>query len=283
MFSFPKITKADGTEEPFQQKKLRDSLRRSGTSPENIEKIVAFVERNLKTGESTEKIYKNAYSMLKKVAPPENAARYSLRRALFDFGPSGFPFEDFVKEIFRAKGYIARSGVYMKGHCVTHEIDVLAEKEKERIGCELKFHNKVGLDTDLKVALYVHARFLDIDQHSISNSEQLPFTGKYLITNTKFTSSTIEYAKCVGLSLIGWSYPRVGNLQDLIEETGLHPITCLTTIPKKIKNKLLDEKIVLCRSIKQNPMMLQKYGLKQYQIDAVFDETNRLCVPGAGV
>lgn len=277
------ITKADGTTEAFQSEKLRDSLVRSGASEENIEKIIHHVEETLQSGVTTSQIYRDAYAMLRKIGSAETLARYSLRRALFDLGPSGFPFEDFVKEVFRAEGYRARSGVYMKGKCATHEIDVLAEKEGERIGCELKFHNKVGLQTDLKVALYVYARFLDIDEHSKENNEHPQFTKKYLITNTKFSSSVISYANCAGLSLIGWSYPKQGNLQDLIEKTGLHPLTCLPSIPNKVKQQLLNDKVVLCRTLKQNPEILNSYGLKQERVNAILAEASRLCVPGAGV
>lgn len=277
------IVKADGTQEPFKLSKLQTSLKRLGVLKGDIEAIVNEVSNEVEEGNSTDDIYHKVYSKLQKSNNRTAAARYSLRRALFDLGPSGFPFESFVAEIFRAKGYRARTGVMLKGNCSKHEIDVLAEKRMERVGAELKFHNSLGMKTDLKVALYVHARFEDIHAHAVAVTGGIDVTRRLLVTNTKFTKNAIDYATCVGLELIGWSYPKKGNLQDLIEETGLHPLTCLTSLSTQEKQRLLDTKVVLCKTLRDNPNVMRKSGIKENKVTEVIRESEVLCVPGAAV
>lgn len=276
------IVKADGSVEPFKISKLETSLRRAKVPKKEIEQVVTEIMSHITEGITTDDIYRKVYSHLQKVERA-SAARYSLRRALFDLGPSGFPFEDFVAEIFRAKGYRTRTGVFLKGRCSNHEIDVLAEKRMERIGAELKFHNSPGVKTDLKIALYVHARFEDIKQHAQSTTGAVEITRPLLITNTKFTRNAIDYASCAGLDLIGWSYPRKENLEKLILETGLHPLTCLTTLSTQEKRRFLEHKIVLCKTLQDNPDIMLRQGIKQTKVDSVLKEGALLCVPGSAV
>src|SRR6266850_1206791 len=96
------IVKANGEKEIFIADKLNESLVRAGASPEARHAIVSHIEGELKDGMSTSQIYKHAYFLLEKEEKP-TSYRYSLKRAVMDLGPSGFPFEDFIGEIFREK------------------------------------------------------------------------------------------------------------------------------------------------------------------------------------
>ncbi len=268
------VRKADGTTEPFERQKLAYSLKRAGASPFLIDDIVAEVEEKYDDGTTTYKIYRDAFERLKKERASV-ASRYSLKRAVLDLGPTGFPFEDFIAEIMKARGWEASSRHSLKGRCALHEIDLIATKGDERIGAEIKFHNSAGLKSDLKVALYVAARFQDLNAKLESRSKG--FTQSWLVTNTKFTSQAISYGTCVGLTLISWSYPREGNLQDLIEESGLHPVTALTTLNRNHKQQLLTQGHVLCRSIRHDPTLVQALGLSERKFDAIMQEVHELC------
>jgi len=267
------ITKADGTQEPFRPEKLDNSLKRAGARQEIRKEIVSAIGDKITPGMSTQEIYARAFSMLRKRADIPVAARYSLRRALQAFGPTGFPFEAFVAELYRADGYKAEVGVIAQGKCMEHELDVVAVKGRARLGAELKFHNRPGFKTDVKTALYVHARFEDLHQGTIEKQ----ITKRMLITNTKFTSNAIRYSECVGLTLMGWNYPEKENLQDLIAKSGLHPITCLTTISGTDKEKLLSRGIVLCRDVKQSPERLARLGFSKQKIKRITEESAYLC------
>jgi len=99
----------------------------------------------------------------------------------------------------------------------------------------------------------------------------------WLITNTKLTSDAIEYANCSGLTVIGWDYPEKGNLQDLILETGVHPLTFLSTLTQGDKNSLLEKGIVMCRELKNSPVALKSIGFTDEQIGKVVEEVDQVC------
>lgn len=272
------VIKTSGERERFSMKKLRRSLTRSGADEETIERIVSHILPEIHDGMKTSQIYKHAYSVLKKSKYPA-AIRYSLRKAVMELGPSGFPFEKYVAEVMRRKGYSARTGVILPGFCVSHEVDILMEKGERHIFAECKFHNQQGLKTDVKVALYVHARFMDLQKgHNVKEKDSAPKVHEgWLITNTKLTSDAVQYANCAGLNIIGWDYPEKGNLQDLILETGVHPLTFLSSLSARNKTNLLEQGIVMCRDLKNSPAPLKSIGLSLEQIKLVEDEVDKVC------
>jgi len=174
------------------------------------------------------------------------------------------------------------TGVITNGKCAEHEVDLIATSADDAFGAEVKFHNSPGMKTDLKVALYVRARFIDLAEAPKVEGEAHIERGM-LITNTKFTGNAIEYGKCVGLTLIGWNYPESGNLQDLVSETGLHPITCLTTLSESEKQRLLEDKLVLCRSIKAGASVLTEHGITPEKAAEAMREAQDLCTSGVAM
>ncbi len=271
------VVKANGEREIFNETKLRDSLRRSGAEEDVIAKVVERVLWEMRDGMSTEGIYKHAFALLKKTHKGA-AAQYSLRRAIRDLGPSGFPFERFVGEILRARGYEVSVGVIVPGFCVEHEVDVSAKKGDTHLMVECKFHHEDGFKTDLKVALYVRERFNDIEKrHKTSSEKSERFHEAWLITNTKLTSKAIQYAMCAGLRVIGWSYPHVGNLQDLVNETKLHPITVLTSLSRNEKKRLMEQDIVLCRDLEKRQKYLRALGMSEEKIKKILEEAAGVC------
>ncbi len=271
------IQKSDGTNEPFAPQKLIASLERAGASASLSRSILAHIERELSPGMTTASIYRHAFSFLKKHAVVP-ATKYSLPNAILDFGPSGYPFEDFVAELLRAKGLSTRTRVILKGACVEHEVDVLIEENNSRSVVEAKFHNMRGIKSDVKVALYVAARVEDLKK-----GPDGPIRTGWLITNTKFTEQAIRYGVCAGLSLVGWDYPAKGNLHDLISEAGVFPLTALTTLSAKEKRELLARDIVLCHKLVKHEKTLREIGVSTKQIGAVFNEIGLLCGHPHGV
>ncbi|MSR87774.1 MAG: ATPase [Candidatus Zambryskibacteria bacterium] len=266
------IVKANGQHEAFDVEKLRFSLMRSGASEDASLEVIKHLMSELKDGMTTHDIYQYAFSLLnntnKKVA-----RSYSLRRAVMDLGPSGFPFEDFVAEILRAKGFRCLTRQTVLGGCVPHEVDVVAYNDKKLVMVEAKFHNELGTKSDLKVVLYIKARFDDLKDNVFNyGRENRKVTDGWLITNTKFSSTAIHYAICKDMTLIGWNYPEKGSLQDMIEEESLHPITALTTLKESEKKALLANGVVLCSNIKNNPEVLQKFLGQDFDSSLVINE-----------
>ncbi|MEK7590045.1 MAG: ATP cone domain-containing protein [Patescibacteria group bacterium] len=270
------ITKQDGTLEPFDINKLRKSLHRSGASDKDTREVIKKVEKEIKDGMTTDAIYKHAFKHLKHIEKPV-AARYSMKRAILALGPSGYPFENFIGEIFQTKGYKnVRIGTMVQGICVEHEIDILAEKDGKYIGAEIKFHNKLSTTSDLQIALYVHSRFEDIRNKMKQDNKEI-INEDWLITNTRFSKNAIEYGKCVGMKMMSWNYPNGASLQDLIEETGIQPITALTTITSEEKVKLMQQKVVLCKNIEKNEDILKSIGLQGRKLEDIMKESQALC------
>ncbi|TAL49022.1 ATPase [Patescibacteria group bacterium] len=269
------IVKASGERELFDRTKLDGSLLRAGADKETISEIAGHVEKELKDGMSTSQIYKHAFFLLEKHQKPA-AVRYSLRRAVMELGPSGFPFEDFVAYILKEKGYEVKTGETVLGGCVAHEIDIVAWNENKLIMAEAKFHNEPGIKSDLKITLYVKARVDDLKEVKHNYGRVRDLDEGWLITNTKFTTTAIHYGECKGLTLIGWNYPKEGNLQDLIEDSGLHPVTCLTSLSGAQKKSLMSQGVVLCRSLKEHPDVLHSIGFNDQKTKEVLDEIAQL-------
>ena len=146
------IKKADGTVEEFNENKLKRSLQRSGASKDEIDFIVGRIQQELHDGMRTQEIYQKAFAYLK-VGEKPVAARYSLRRALFNLGPTGFPFEDLLSRLFKSEGYDVKTRSVLSGRCATHELDVAAYKSDHSFVAEAKFHAHPGIKSDLQVAL----------------------------------------------------------------------------------------------------------------------------------
>jgi hypothetical protein len=147
------IIKATGEREIFDPEKLRASLLRANTKAEVADQIIFQIEKGLKENTTTREIYDHAFKLLKKSNEPKVTAKYSLRNAIMDLGPSGFPFEQFVAEIFRAKGFETITDFIAGGECANHEIDIVAWNSQKLIFVEAKFHNEFGIKSDFHLVI----------------------------------------------------------------------------------------------------------------------------------
>jgi hypothetical protein len=181
-----------------------------------------------------------------------------------------------VAEIFKSKGYETATDVEMLGQCVPHEVDVVAWNQNKLIIVEAKFHNTLGVKSDLKVALYIKARFDDLSGTIFDYGGKRKVDEGWLVTNTKFSELAIHYAECKGMSLVGWNYPVKGNLHDLIEDAGLHPITCLRSISGNEKQVLLQSGIVLCKTIEDDPQLAIDLGIHLEKVKAMVKEISQI-------
>ena len=256
------ITKSDGTRELFEEEKLINSLRKVGASGDTIDQIIDDVAKDMWDGMPTSDIYTRAFALLKKYSVG-TAIKYSIRRALIELGPEGFPFERFVARIFQNWGYSSVTDQALMGSCVEHEIDVVAWKDQDLAMVEAKFHNEFGIKSDLKVALYVKARYDDLaDNFFDYGGAKRKLTERWLITNTKFTEKAIAYGECKDLKMVGWNYPAKNNLHEIIEQNGLHPITCIAALSHQQKKDFIGKNVLTCIDIVARPEVLKEIGVK---------------------
>jgi len=271
-----KIVKADGSVEYFKVEKLRRSLRRAGARPDEINQIIADINPTLHDGIKTQEIYRKAFQLLRDSATPV-AARYSLRRALFHLGPTGFPFEKFLARLFAADGYITKTGLTIAGNCAEHEIDVAAYKEDHSFIAEAKFHARPGIKSDLQVAMYSYARLLDLKAKKICTEDICGIAEFWIVTNTKFTSTAERYAKCVGLPLLSWDYPKRNNLHDRIQRASIYPITVLQSLNGNQAKTLIAREQILCSDILENPNILRHLHLPKRKHEDFLAEAAEVC------
>src|SRR5690554_7798897 len=155
------IVKYSGERAKFSIDKLKNSLRKSGAGEELVEQIANSVRDELYQGISTKEIYNRAFALLKK-KKSYFASKYKLKKAIYELGPTGFPFENFIAAIFTYSGYKTDVGKILQGTCVSHEIDVVANKNEETTIVECKFHSEEERNCNVKVLLYIAARFNNV-------------------------------------------------------------------------------------------------------------------------
>jgi len=272
-----KIKKYSGDLVDFDLEKLKNSLKRTKASEDLIQKIVFAVQNKLYDGISTKEIYQMAYKMLNKRISKSSASRYKLKKAILELGPTGFPFEKFIAAILREDGFRTEIGVFVKGYCVTHEVDVVAKNDRQHLMVECKYHNQQGRVNDVKIPLYIQSRFLDIDKQSkIREGDNFKFHQGWIVTNTRFSTEAIKYGECAGLKLMSWDYPENNSLSDQINKHGLFPITSLVTLSKKDKERLLEKEFVLCKDICNNPAILTEAGIDRKKHKKILENAHEL-------
>ena len=272
-----RIYNAVGEKVLFKPAKVIKSLERAGASRRLAEDITMQVQKRVSTGMRTFDVYSMAHAELRRHRERPIAARYGLKQAILMLGPTGYPFEQFVAKILAHQGYETSVGVVVPGYCISHEVDVVAETESKHFMIECKFHNSQGHHNDVKVPLYIQSRFLDIKKKEQKTKGLKRFHQQWIVTNTRFSKDAIQYGTCVGLKLIGWRYPADGGLTSLVENTGLHPLTCLTTLTHADKRKLLEKKIVLCRDLLQAERHLRQIKMSESKIQKVLAEAKGVC------
>lgn len=259
------VLKASGEIEPFSEDKLLLSIKRAGIPPKLHAEVLSHIKNTLYNRIPTSEIYNHIQEYLEETEKPYEKAKYSLKKAIMDLGPTGFPFEVYVAEILKAIGFHTEVGRFMTGKCVNHEVDILASKEGRKIMVECKFHNMSGTRSNLHVSLYTKARFDDLkNKHGLNEA--------LLVTNTKITPDALSYALCENIKVISWSYPENESLRDLIEKHKLYPITQLTGISNSQKQELLSKNIVLIRQIASSPINLNEISLPEAKKREIINE-----------
>jgi hypothetical protein len=98
----------------------------------------------------------------------------------------------------------------------------------------------------------------------------------WVVTNTRFTSDALQYGNCSGMKMVSWDYPSGGSLREMVDKAGFHPITTMQSLTKSEKVTLLDQEIILCRTLLQHPEILYKLGKSDKQVQRIFTEAKQI-------
>ncbi|MGB9681237.1 MAG: ATP cone domain-containing protein [Minisyncoccia bacterium] len=259
-----------GEKEVFSKSKVFNSARRAGASKELAREIVKKIEKEIYDGIPTNEIYEKIKTYLFQTEV-KAGIRYSLKESIRKLGPAGFYFEKYIGEIFKKLGFQVKLNQLVKGKYVdNYEIDFLAEKDKQLILAECKFHHLPSSRVDLKVALIVYSRFLDIKKGGVFKGLRIR---PMIITNTKFTSQVIKYAEGYKIDLLGWHYPIYRGLEYLIESEKMYPVTILPSANSFILSILARNNVMLVSDLIQiRKEELKNFGLKENQIKQLKEE-----------
>jgi hypothetical protein len=271
------IQKTSGFPERYDEAKVIQSLRAVGARDNTIQDILDELRVQYPHITNSEQIFNIALEKLKALNTGL-ASRYNLKKALLALGPAGYPFEQYVAEIFKAQGYDVKTNIVAQGYCVAHELDVIAVKDGTLNMIECKFHNNQQYTSDVKVPLYIKARYDDLLKAELAlRNDHHKHHKAWVVTNTTFTADAVQYAQCAGITPLSWNFPEGKALKDLIDTYKLHPITALVSLSEAQRNVLLKHNIVLCRDAAKGREALQSIGTAPATIELLLKEAETTC------
>ncbi len=271
-----RVKKYSGELVPFNPNSLRHSLSRSGATTEQVDRVYDDIQSHLYDGISTRELYELAFDCLK-IHRGAYAARYSLKKALRELGPEGFYFERWIAKLFADDGYETITSQLVKGHAVTHEIDVVASKGRELLAIECKFRNDVDAKISVTTPMYFMSRVTDIRNLPFSFfGRSQEFTTGWLVTNAYLTADAKSFGAYYNLNLLSWDYPSTGSIKVRVDDNGLYPVTCLTTLQNEEKARLLKNECILVRDLLDMPKFLQHLNIDDAKQKQIIQEAEEL-------
>lgn len=250
------VTKADGTKQLFERKKIMRTCLRMGASRKVAEKVAERIERSVYNGVETRKILKMVFRELGKHKPAVKY-RICLRRAMSLMKPRP-DFERFIQLLLSESGYEVTPNQIVRGRCVEHEIDAVARKSGVIYLVEVKHHYNYHTSTGLDEGRIARAVFEDVTEGFRFGLNRLKVSKSMIVVNTKFSDHARRYARCREIHLVGWSYPQNQSLQTMIEGKKLYPLTCLKSLNATAKERLASAGILLLKQLAEgNPEKLR--------------------------
>ncbi len=266
-----------GEEEPFSFKKVFQSAKRAGADSALAKEIASKIEVLIYPGIKTQEIFLKVKKFLKE-KDEGTGIRFNLKEAMRKLGPSGFPFEKYIGEIFSVHGFKVVLNQNIKGKYADYEIDFIAQKDNLIYFGECKFRHRRGERVDMSIALAFSAKFQDIEQGSYLKRFKDCEIKPIIVTNAKFSSSAKKYAKGVGIVLLGWNYPENKGLEKMIETENLYPITIFPSLKGFLIDIFSENKLMLAKNVlKFSPEQLaKKLGVDNNKIISLIQEAKAL-------
>ena len=87
-----------------------------------------------------------------------------------------------------------------------------------------------------------------------------------------------RYADCRGIRHIGWSSPPNHDLQTMIEEKKLYPITFLKGLNAETRKRLASKGIILLRQLtgKSSKELRRQTGISKEKIESIIDKARTI-------
>jgi hypothetical protein len=263
------VTKFDGTRQPFDKNKIVRTCLRMGAKRAVAESIAEEIETRVYDGIETKKILQMIFRSLRKHKPVIRN-QIDLRKALSLLNPAP-DFERFIQLLLSEHGYEVTPNQIIRGRCVEHEVDAVARKNGKTCIVEVKHHYKYHTPTSLDVSRISRAVFEDVTEAYELGLNNLKIDYALIVCNTKLSEHAKRYADCRGIRHIGWSSPPNHDLQTMIEEKKLYPITFLKGLNAETRNKLAHNGVILLKQLtEKNPTELRRQtGISKEKLGSI--------------
>jgi hypothetical protein len=270
------VTKADGTKEAFSKWKVKRTCLRIGATEAVAESIAEEIETRVYDGIETKKILQMIFRSLRKHKPVIRH-QIDLRKALSLLNPAP-DFERFIQLLLSEHGYEVTPNQIIRGRCVEHEVDAVARKNGKTCIVEVKHHFKYHTPTSLDVSRISRAVFEDVTEAYELGLNNLKIDYALIVCNTKLSEHAKRYADCRGISHIGWSSPPNHDLQTMIEEKKLYPITFLKGLNAETRNKLAHNGVILLKQLtEKTPKELRKQtGISKEKLESILSKAREI-------
>jgi len=263
------VTKFDGTQQPFDKNKIVRTCLRMGATLAVAELIAEEIEARIYDGIETKKILRMIFKRLRKHKPVIRH-QIDLRKALSLLNPAP-DFERFIQLLLSEHNYEVTPNQIMRGKCVEHEVDAVARKNGKTCIVEVKHHFKYHTPTSLDVSRISRAVFEDVTEGYELGLNNLKIDYAMIVCNTKLSEHAKRYADCRGIRHIGWSSPPNHDLQTMIEEKKLYPITFLKGLNAETRNKLAHNGVILLKQLtEKTPTELRRQtGISKEKLGSI--------------
>jgi hypothetical protein len=270
------VTKFDGTRQPFDKTKIVRTCLRMGATRDVAESIAEEIENRIYDGIETKTILQMIFKSLRKHKPVIRH-QIDLRKALSLLNPAP-DFERFIQILLSEHNYEVTPNQIIRGRCAEHEVDAVARKNGETCIVEVKHHHKYHTPTSLDVSRISRAVFEDVTEGYELGLNNLKIDYALIVCNTKLSEHAKRYADCRGIHHIGWSSPPNHDLQTMIEEKKLYPITFLKGLNAKTRNKLVHNGVILLKQLtEKTPKELRRQtGISKEKLGSIVDKTRTI-------
>ena len=270
------VSKADGSKQAFDKRKIVRTCLRMGATRAIAESIAKEIENRIFSGIETKKILQMILRSLRKHKPVMKY-QIDLRRSLSLLKPAP-DFENFIQLLLSKYGYEVTPNQIIRGRCVEHEVDAISKKNNKTCIVEIKHHYKYHTPTSLDVSRISRAVYEDLVEGHELGLNNLKLDYALIVCNTKLSEHAKRYSNCRGIHHIGWSSPKNHDLQTMIEGKKLYPVTILRGLKSEIRNNLTSNGIILLNQLtKETPMGLRKQiGLSREKCKMLLKSANAI-------
>jgi HJR/Mrr/RecB family endonuclease len=266
------VTKANGFKQPFNKDKVIRTAMRMGASRKTAYEIAEKIEQKLYDGMPSAKILQLIFLYMRK-DKPNISHLYDLRKglSLMDSKPE---FEKFIQTLLANNGFEVTQNQILTGKCGQHEVDAIAVRNGVKYLVEIKHHYSYHALTGLDESRIARAILEDVNEGYELGTTKHKIDNALLVTNTKYSDQAIKYAGCRNILLIGWNSPPNLSVQSMIEEKNLYPLSCLRSLRRSDRARLVDSGIVLIRQISEEApaSISKKTGLPQHVLEKIREQ-----------